>query len=69
LRKIQKLEILLGFTEFARRFKGDLTTETMSIQDMDDNMEKIEKAADFVAGLKPNKIHIVISKRPSAEKN
>jgi len=64
-----KLEkILDGLSEFARRFKGEMTTETMLIQGINDNIEQIEKISDFIAGLKPVRSYIAIPTRPPAEK-
>ncbi len=64
-----KLEkILDGLSEFARRFKGEMTTETMLIQGINDNIEQIEKISDFIAGLKPARSYIAIPTRPPAEK-
>ena len=61
-------KILDGITEFARRFKGELTTETMLVKDINDNTEQIGKISDFIAGIKPNKSYIAIPTRPPAEK-
>lgn len=61
-------KILDGITEFARRFKGELTTETMLIQSINDNIEQIEKISDFIAMLNPKKSYIAIPTRPPAEK-
>lgn len=61
-------KILDGITEFARRFKGELTTETMLVQGINDDIEQIEKISDFIAGIKPNKSYIAIPTRPPAEK-
>ncbi len=61
-------KILDGITEFARRFKGELTTETMLVQGINDNGEQIGKISDFIAGIKPNKSYIAIPTRPPAEK-
>lgn len=64
-----KLEkILDGLSEFAQRFKGEMTTETMLIQGINDNIEQIEKISDFIAGLKPARSYIAIPTRPPAEK-
>ena len=61
-------KILDGLSEFARRFKGEMTTETMLIQGINDNIEQIEKISDFIAGLKPARSYIAIPTRPPAEK-
>jgi wyosine [tRNA(Phe)-imidazoG37] synthetase (radical SAM superfamily) len=61
-------KILGGITEFARRFKGELATETMLVQGINDNLEHLEKISDFIASLKPNISYIAIPTRPPAEK-
>ena len=62
-------EILQGILEFSRAFKGELTTETMLIQDFNDNLEEIEKVSGFIAKINPSKSYIAIPTRPPAEKN
>lgn len=61
-------EILQGISEFANAFKGVLTTETMITQDVNDNLEEMDKVSDFIAKIKPNKSYIAIPTRPPAEK-
>ena len=61
-------EILEGISEFSRVFNGDLITETMLIQDVNDNIEKLRETADFIKGLNPKKSYISIPIRPPAEK-
>jgi len=60
--------ILDGMLQFASTFKGELTTETMLIQDINDSHEEIEKIAAFVARLKPSKAYLSIPTRPPAQK-
>ncbi len=60
-------EILEGIIEFARAFKGELATETMLVQGLNDDPEEIEKIADFLASLKPRKSYIAVPIRPPAE--
>lgn len=60
--------ILEGISEFARVFKGELATETMLIQGLNERPEEIENIAVFVAGLKPKKSYISVSIRPPAKK-
>jgi wyosine [tRNA(Phe)-imidazoG37] synthetase (radical SAM superfamily) len=67
--KSLKLQTILeGTLRFADVFKGELTTETMLIQDINDNREEIRRIADFLAELKPDKAYIAIPTRPPAEK-
>jgi wyosine [tRNA(Phe)-imidazoG37] synthetase (radical SAM superfamily) len=61
-------KILDGITEFARRFKGELTTETMLVRGINDSAEQIGKTSDFIAGIKPNKSYIAVPTRPPAER-
>lgn len=66
--KSLKLEdILEGAVEFASTFNGNLVTETMLIQDINDNDEEIRKIGNFLAELKPDKAYIAIPTRPPAE--
>jgi len=67
--KSLKLErILEGMSEFAHTFSGELTTETMLIQGINDGAEELENISDFVARLEPDKSYIAIPTRPPAEK-
>ncbi len=61
-------DILDGMSEFSHLFSGDLVTETMLIQDVNDETEGLEKVAEFIAGLSPKKSYISIPIRPPAEK-
>ncbi len=61
-------DILDGMSEFSHSFSGDLVTETMLIQDVNDETEGLEKVAEFIAGLSPKKSYISIPIRPPAEK-
>jgi len=67
--KSLKLEkILEGISEFSQIFNGDLVTETMLIQDVNDSVKELENVADFISGLNPKKSYISIPIRPPAEK-
>jgi wyosine [tRNA(Phe)-imidazoG37] synthetase (radical SAM superfamily) len=67
--KSLKLDTILdGMLQFARAFKGELTTESMLIRDINDDIEEIQKIADFLAGLKPNKAYLAIPTRPPAKR-
>ncbi len=61
-------EILKGVLEFSHIFSGELTTETMLTQRVNDDVEEIEKVADFITKLNPKKSYIAIPTRPPAEK-
>jgi len=61
-------DILDGIPEFSNSFTGDLVTETLLIQDVNDESEGLQKVASFIAGLSPKKSYISIPIRPPAEK-
>lgn len=66
--KSLKLKVILdGMLKFGNIFKGELATESMLIQGINDNSEEIEKIADFLAELKPNKAYLAIPTRPPAK--
>jgi len=60
--------VLEGMKEFAKQFKGELTTETMLIKGFNDRRREVEKIADFLALLNPEKSYIAIPTRPPAER-
>jgi len=67
--KSLKLETILeGMLKFARAFGGELATETMLIRDVNDDPGEINKIAEFLAVLKPNKAYVAIPTRPPAER-
>jgi wyosine [tRNA(Phe)-imidazoG37] synthetase (radical SAM superfamily) len=66
-RSLLLMDILNGMSEFSNSFTGDLVTETMLIQDVNDDAEGVGKIADFIAGLAPKKSYISIPIRPPAE--
>jgi wyosine [tRNA(Phe)-imidazoG37] synthetase (radical SAM superfamily) len=57
-----------GMLNFANTFKGELTTESMLIQDINDNDGEIERIASFLAQLKPTKAYLAIPIRPPAKR-
>jgi wyosine [tRNA(Phe)-imidazoG37] synthetase (radical SAM superfamily) len=64
-----KLEAVLeGMLEFGQAFKGELTTESMIIRGINDDLVEIERIADFLARLKPAKAYVAIPTRPPAER-
>ncbi len=60
-------EILRGARRFAREFSGELITETMLIENVNDDPAEIEAIADLVAELEPRKAYLAIPTRPPAE--
>ena len=67
-KSLQLDKILLGIEEFSRIFRGELATETMLIQDVNDDIEEIRKVASFNAKIRNVKSYISIPTRPPAEK-
>jgi wyosine [tRNA(Phe)-imidazoG37] synthetase (radical SAM superfamily) len=59
--------VLQGLITFSRMYTGELTTETMLVEGLNDSNEELEMVADFVAGLHPAKSYISIPIRPPAE--
>jgi wyosine [tRNA(Phe)-imidazoG37] synthetase (radical SAM superfamily) len=57
-----------GMCEFARRFKGEIITETMLLKGINDRFEEFKKIADFLPLLKATKSYISIPTRPTAVK-
>jgi wyosine [tRNA(Phe)-imidazoG37] synthetase (radical SAM superfamily) len=65
-----KLEVILeGMRRFASDYKGEITTETMLIQGVNDSIEDITRTAEFLAKLKPAKAYLAIPIRPPAVKS
>jgi wyosine [tRNA(Phe)-imidazoG37] synthetase (radical SAM superfamily) len=67
--KLLNLErILGGMLKFAQTFEGELTTETMLVKGINDDIDEIKRMADFLAKLKPNMAYLAIPTRPPAER-
>lgn len=60
--------ILDGALEFARRYRGELATETMLVRGVNDTEASIRTVAAFLARLKPSTIYLAIPTKPPAEK-
>jgi wyosine [tRNA(Phe)-imidazoG37] synthetase (radical SAM superfamily) len=64
-----KLEpILQGMLKFAETFESELTTETMLVRGINDDLRDIKKIAQFLTELKPQKAYVAIPTRPPAER-
>lgn len=59
--------IIKGTMEFARSFKGELTTETMLVKGINDNVDEVNKIAAFLAKIKPEIAYLAVPTRPTAE--
>jgi len=60
-------EILEGIRTFAGMFRGALETETMLVSGVNDSADNLERAADFIARLKPVRACLSAPVRPPAE--
>ena len=67
-RSLKLGEILDGIVSFSSDFHGTHATETMLVQGVNDAGEEIEKIANFLVKLPPDKSYISIPTRPPAEK-
>lgn len=59
--------ILDGALEFASEFKGELMTETMLVEGVNDDDDHIKEVAGFLARLRPTTAYLAIPTRPPAE--
>jgi wyosine [tRNA(Phe)-imidazoG37] synthetase (radical SAM superfamily) len=66
--KIELNIILEGILSFARSYKGELTSETMLINRVNDSTREVNKIAVFLAELKPTKAYLAVPTRPPAER-
>ena len=60
-------EVLAGAVAFARRFNGELVTETMLIGGVNDGAAHVGEVAERVKALRPAKAYILVPTRPPAE--
>jgi wyosine [tRNA(Phe)-imidazoG37] synthetase (radical SAM superfamily) len=60
--------VLDGALKFAREFDGQLVTETMLVEGVNDGSDHIRAVAGFLAELQPSVIYLSIPTRPPAEK-
>lgn len=65
---LEHKKILNGIKDFSDFFKGYLSTETMLIEDFNDNVSELGRIADFVKDLDVTKSYLSIPTRPPAEK-
>ena len=60
-------EILNGIIEFSKAFKGTLVTETMLVEGINDHEACVEKIAEQIALVQPQKAYLLVPTRPPAE--
>ena len=66
-RTLQLGLILEGMLAFAGAYEGELVTETMLVQGMNDDAEHIGEIADYLAQLRPVRAYLSVPIRPPAE--
>lgn len=59
--------ILEGIEEFSQSFTGELTTETMLVEGLNDGTESLNRIADKIAEIDTNISYIAVPTRPPAE--
>ena len=60
-------QVLAGECEFRREFPGDLWVEVFLVEGVNARTEQVQKIANAVAGIKPDRIHLNTAVRPPAE--
>ena len=66
-RTLQLASILEGTLEFAKAYRGELATETMLVEGVNDSDNHIRRVSEFLASLRPGKAYLSIPTRPPAE--
>jgi wyosine [tRNA(Phe)-imidazoG37] synthetase (radical SAM superfamily) len=64
---LQLASILDGMLEFAKVCRGELVTETMLVEGVNDSDDHVREIADFLARLKPARAYVAIPTRPPAK--
>jgi len=64
---LQLDSMLNGMLEFAGAYTGDLMTETMLIEGLNDGDDCVRQVADFLGRLQPARAYLSIPTRPPAE--
>jgi wyosine [tRNA(Phe)-imidazoG37] synthetase (radical SAM superfamily) len=62
-------DILQGMRDFSRTFKNTLVTETMLVQNVNDQEKDIQDIADFLKEISPATAYLAVPTRPPAQKN
>jgi len=66
-RTLQLVSILEGILEFAKVYGGELATETMLVEGVNDSDDHIKWVSEFLTSLRPGKAYFSIPTRPPAE--
>jgi len=67
--KLNSERILSGIEKFANEFEGTLVSETMIVRHVNDNLESLNKTAEYIQKINPKKSYILVPTRPPSEKN
>jgi len=67
-KSLQLDAILNGMLKFSSAFTGELATESMLIQGVNDDRQEVEGIANFLSELRPNKAYLAIPTRPPAKR-
>ena len=67
-RTLKLQEILDGMLAFSQMYRGNLVTETMLVEGVNDTEDSIHAIAEFLFQLKPDQAYLSIPTRPPAEK-
>jgi len=65
---LQLPSILDGMLEFAKAYEGELATETMLVEGVNDSDDHLKEVADFLAQLGPITAYLSLPTRPPAER-
>ena len=60
-------DIMKGIVEFSKSFHGTLVTETMLVEGINDQEVCVEKIAELLALVQPQKAYLLVPTRPPAE--
>jgi wyosine [tRNA(Phe)-imidazoG37] synthetase (radical SAM superfamily) len=66
---LQLGRIMDGMRDFAEAYTGHLVTETMLVEGLNNGVEQLEKAAGFIAGLRPAIAYLAVPTRPPPRNN
>lgn len=66
-RHLNLQDIFTGMKDFSKEFKGTFVTETMLVEGVNDNEACIEKIAEQIAEIQPQKSYLLVPTRPPAE--
>jgi len=64
---LQLASILDGALEFAKAYQGELVTETMLVEGINDSADHVREIAGFLARLRPARAYLAVPTRPPAE--